>query len=911
MKKNYLLVAGFLLFGLVAKSQILNQSAAWPNTAWSVTGSYSTDPLAFEASPLTTANFAFDDDDAGNGHEDNIAAESPIINLTAAFNGGEKNIAVTVDYGYRYFANDQLRLEYWDAIASAWVAWGANIPGNNTSATDNFCAITKTTYTSATLDISNFTPAMLTGFRYRISYDDDPAAADWNYGFCFASPTIKSLSCVTPSGLAVSGVSSTGATITWTSVSGANGYQYVLDTNAANPATGTAITGATYTAASLTPQTQYYFHVRTACTGTNSDWATISFFTAPANDNCSAALALTVNADLACGVTTAGTLQGATDSGVADTGAGTPDDDVWFKFVATATSQVITLSNVAGTPTDLVHEIFSGDCAVLTSLLISDPNQSTVSGLTVGNTYYVRVFTYATGGTPTTTFNICVGTLPAPPANDNCSAAIALTVNPTLTCTTSTAGTLVGATNSGVASTTGAADDDVWFKFVATATTHFVTLSNVAGTPTDLVHQVFSGDCAVLTSLVISDPNASTVTGLTVGNTYYVRVFSYATGGIPTTTFNICVTSLPPAPANDNCSGAVTLTANPDLNCASTATGTLASATDSGVADTGAGTPDDDVWYKFVATNTIHQIAISNVTGTPTDLVHEIFSGDCAVLTSLLISDPNTSTVTGLTVGNTYYVRVFTYATGGTPTTNFTICVGTPPAPPANDDCANAISLNVDANFCTGSNTNGTNAAATNSGVANPSCFNYGQNDVWFKFTVPATTASVNVSTDFTGGTLVDTEIALYSGVCGQLTAIACDQDSGTTVLSNGFSYNSLITDADVTVGQTYFVRVSGYSAASQGTFCLEISTNEQLGTGDLEKDSLKAYPNPVKDILTLENASDISDVHVYNILGQEVISKKIDAANAQIDMSALAKGTYVVKVMANDVIRTIKVIKE
>ena len=48
-----------------AYSQVLNESAAWPNAAWTVTGSYSTDPLAYEASPLTTANFAFEEEAEG------------------------------------------------------------------------------------------------------------------------------------------------------------------------------------------------------------------------------------------------------------------------------------------------------------------------------------------------------------------------------------------------------------------------------------------------------------------------------------------------------------------------------------------------------------------------------------------------------------------------------------------------------------------------------------------------------------------------------------------------------------------------------------------------------------------------------------------------------------------------------
>ncbi|MBN2867765.1 MAG: hypothetical protein JXK08_03755, partial [Flavobacteriaceae bacterium] len=65
MKKITLLI--LLLFSIIVQAQVINQPANWPNTNWTVTGTYNTDPAAFEADPTTTANFAFDDDDAGSG----------------------------------------------------------------------------------------------------------------------------------------------------------------------------------------------------------------------------------------------------------------------------------------------------------------------------------------------------------------------------------------------------------------------------------------------------------------------------------------------------------------------------------------------------------------------------------------------------------------------------------------------------------------------------------------------------------------------------------------------------------------------------------------------------------------------------------------------------------------------------
>ncbi len=243
-------------------------------------------------------------------------------------------------------------------------------------------------------------------------------------------------------------------------------------------------------------------------------------------------------------------------------------------------------------------------------------------------------------------------------------------------------------------------------------------------------------------------------------------------------------------------------------------------------------------------------------------------------------------------------------------THNSGVLTVTPPPAPANDECAAATLLVVDDTFCNGTNTNGTNLGATDSLVATASCFNFGENDVWFSFVAPLDTATIDVSTDFLGGTLYDTEIALYSGACGTLLEMNCSQDQGTTIQPNGFSWNSLITNATVVAGDTYYVRVSGYDETSTGTFCLRVSRNT-LSNEAFNTSNFSYYPNPVKNILNLSYTQNISSVAVFNLLGQQVVSKLVNANQSQIDMSELPTGAYLVKVTADNQIKTIKVIKE
>jgi len=72
-----------------------------------------------------------------------------------------------------------------------------------------------------------------------------------------------------------------------------------------------------------------------------------------------------------------------------------------------------------------------------------------------------------------------------------------------------------------------------------------------------------------------------------------------------------------------------------------------------------------------------------------------------------------------------------------------------------------------------------------------------------------------------------------------------------------------------------------------------------------------KAYPNPVGNTLNVEYTNELTNVAVFNMLGQQVLTKKVTATSTQVDMSSLRAGTYLVKVEANNASKTIKVVKQ
>jgi len=138
-----------------------------------------------------------------------------------------------------------------------------------------------------------------------------------------------------------------------------------------------------------------------------------------------------------------------------------------------------------------------------------------------------------------------------------------------------------------------------------------------------------------------------------------------------------------------------------------------------------------------------------------------------------------------------------------------------------NNACSSAINLSVGQLVCnyTLQNNNGT---TPDTGVPAPSCAGYVEEDTWFQFTVPA---SGNVKIDMQTGTITDMGMALYSGTCGALTPIACDDDSS----PNGLM--PMINASGLTAGTTLYVRVWEFGGDTQGTFSICVQDNNPVST--------------------------------------------------------------------------------
>jgi len=145
--------------------------------------------------------------------------------------------------------------------------------------------------------------------------------------------------------------------------------------------------------------------------------------------------------------------------------------------------------------------------------------------------------------------------------------------------------------------------------------------------------------------------------------------------------------------AQNNCSGAVTLT--PGTSCSSYGSNLRNMGPTSGVPGGCGDEGSADAWYKFVATSSFPTITIQGIAGsfkaaTP---VLQLLSGSCGSWTPVACVTGNTSSSSlslsvasavggsGLTVGNTYYIRVYSNTNTGTITSGswvYGICVTNP-----------------------------------------------------------------------------------------------------------------------------------------------------------------------------------------------------------------------------------------
>ncbi|MDR6966505.1 hypothetical protein J2X31_000498 [Flavobacterium arsenatis] len=549
------------------------------------------------------------------------------------------------------------------------------------------------------------------------------------------------------------------------------------------------------------------------------------------NDECSNAINIPVNPDMTTDLFLNTTDLGATNS--ANTGNCYNEKDTWYHFTALSPTHSVRFFDLDNNQIFKTFSLFTGEnCSSL--IPVACISNGVLENLTVGTTYTIKLIKNTIQSLSQSSFKIIINSLEAP-LNDDCENVITVLANPDLQKNFFVAGSTAGATPSNMDST----DRDVYYRFIATSTQHLIYFDNIINTIQFEILQENS-NCANSTLLYPFEGMNSTFgtvySNFIVGNAYVIRVKSSAED--LSAVFDLSIRTHQPV-TNVGCLNSIEVPVNPTTSCDEFI-----------ITNTQAGTwnlngtmlPSDATWYHFVATSKTHTIQFEDLDG--------VFSGPNFVLYNNDACDTNQgigySYVQGLKgyynnliIGNEYKIRLNTENYLAPVSGQVKVCITTIPQP-EHDECANAISLQVNAVNQTEYFVNSSTFGATNSDVPN-TCNDSADDDVWFSFVATSKFHTITLSN--VNPIANNLKLAVYEGAdCASMFLKRCG--------NNSVPLNTL------TIGQSYKIRVY---TESQGvnmfaSFTIAVSTNA-LAVNDECSNAILVPTSTISDLNAI-NAS-------------------------------------------------------
>ncbi|MBN8702070.1 MAG: T9SS type A sorting domain-containing protein [Bacteroidetes bacterium] len=614
-------------------------------------------------------------------------------------------------------------------------------------------------------------------------------------------------------------------------------------------------------------------------------------FPSPTNNYCSTATTLTVNATLSNQ-----TIFGSNSSDPACIGIN--NADVWYKFIATDSVMNVSadFSIAIGSSTDLPNVSIYSSCGgsmIGCSGATSGPIATlTQNNLIIGNTYYVRV--YERSGRINGNFKMKV--FPSP-TNNYCDNAVNLIVG-SPSSTNWVVGDTYGANIlNGTCNGSGMAD--IWYSFTATDTFMYVAMSSASSSNIGLeLHNSCSSTSAIKCASSTGTSCTLNSGGLTIGATYFVRAYQTQGGWI---SFNIRAYG---TISNDNCAGAINIPIGIS-NSTNWLTYSTFASTQSLAACTG--TADDDVWFKFTATDTMVNIDVVGVNSLfrPVIQVFNLCGGTSIQCNSNTTASTIVTTLHNLAIGQTYYFRVYTYGNASAHT-SFKIKLY--------NQVPTVQNITGSTQICSSQSSGIIYSASVTSG----NTYNWvitGGVIVSGQTTSTITVNWTNVGTNTLTLTECNTNgcgapysilvtVAATPTVSINLLAIdtVCLNNSS-IALSGGLPLGGIYSGAGITGSQfnpstagigthtvTYsFTNSSGCSNTAMGT----ILVSACLGVDAVDENRVVLiYPNPTSGVFYLETEIDFDKLEIYNAFGQQVLFEKAQMGR-EINLSNLNDGVY------------------
>lgn len=134
------------------------------------------------------------------------------------------------------------------------------------------------------------------------------------------------------------------------------------------------------------------------------------------------------------------------------------------------------------------------------------------------------------------------------------------------------------------------------------------------------------------------------------------------------------------------------------------------------------------------------------------------------------------------------------------------------------------------------------------------------------------------------------------------------DTYSGTPVFTytdtNYYWYNATTKSY---VAAAYMIYMNGSLSGTQSNYISQTNLTT-ASTDELTASQISMYPNPAKNLLTVENtSSEAISIEIYDLRGAKLKTETIQSGKSQLSVSDLNSGAYIVKYISKDIIYTEK----
>lgn len=313
---------------------------------------------------------------------------------------------------------------------------------------------------------------------------------------------------------------------------------------------------------------------------------------------------------------------------------------------------------------------------------------------------------------------------------------------------------------------------------------------------------------------------------------YNIDVTANSTSG-HTGNVVIALSVIPPPPPNDTCETATEILFLPHFETVDHTTATHdidVTCNSSTNTQTRFG-----VWWTYTpSSDCILQL---RETSTGNDTVTAVFNGSCGGLNQIHCSDPEASSLY-LPGGSQYWILVGMWSPTTVPTTPISVefdCI----QPLPNDECIGAIDISC-GNFYTGNLDIASVETDPSIGTTCPDTVEGGANlvqnlrkGVWYRYVGTGDIVTLNLCN---GGTNFDTQIAVFTGVCGSLSCfVACDDLGAACTVGPGTPGFKSAVQFTANLGEEYWVLITPFSTAPPvpADFQLEVTCSQPLSNDD------------------------------------------------------------------------------